>query len=261
MGGCLEGLKCLAGTLAMLRPALLVTLNFLILPQGPRGKPGLPGMPGSDGSPVSGPPLISDALFSSTPLTTPLSDPQGPPATLHATCPWQWEVAEGAFPRPVSFVRSQEFGLKKYGEGYREGGRGQSHTFLPYPQGHPGKEGPPGTKGNQVRSSPPPPTPEGVSAHTLRPHSPRGLSACSMGSDAFLRCHFRFLNPRGPRPVTPLERPLSLFPGSIRASGSSRIPRTSRCQGTDHQTGRNRTAFGGPVGVFRARSFEPKLHP
>lgn len=104
VGGCQEGLKCLAGTVAMFRPDPLVTLNFLIFLQGPRGKPGLPGMPGSDGSPVSGPPLIPNALFSSTPL----NDLQGPSATIHTTCPLHREVAEGAFPRSVGFIRSQE---------------------------------------------------------------------------------------------------------------------------------------------------------
>lgn len=55
---------------------------------------------------------------------------------------------------------------------------------FPYPQGHPGKEGPPGTKGNQVRSSTPPLIPWRGLYPDPGPPSPWDFLTSSRGSDS-----------------------------------------------------------------------------
>lgn len=82
------------------------------------------------------------------------------------------------------------------------------------------------------------------------------LSHHSRGSDSVLRCGHFYLSqsPTSPQrhAVIPLWIPLFLLPGSIWTSGSSRIPRTSRCQGKrppgweikDHGCGNQLVALG-----------------
>lgn len=122
----------------------LMTMTFLIVLQGPRGKPGLPGMPGSDGLPVSAPHLYSPRwpVYSVCPL---------PSSLLVAPC--------------GSGVLSSQDNLGGRGAG-ASGKSSRLAVTLPtsFLQGHPGKEGPPGTKGNQVRPSILPLTPRKSSA-------------------------------------------------------------------------------------------------
>lgn len=57
--------------------------------------------------------------------------------------------------RGQRFVRSQGNWVEGVETGTGKVSGASGHILLPYPQGHPGKEGPPGTKGNQVRASRP----------------------------------------------------------------------------------------------------------
>lgn len=80
---------------------------------------------------------------------------------------------------------------------------------FPYPQGHPGKEGPPGTKGNQVSSSTALASPGGVSTQTWASKSlgsPRVFTWLSQSTPCnplqTAIGHFPFSHPGAPS-VTP----------------------------------------------------------
>lgn len=126
-----------------------MSMSFLL--QGARGKPGLPGMPGSDGLPVSGPGLYSPQYaacklrlckwlsvqcvpFAGRSLRVAIRSLMGAAVVLAL-------LAD----RAIWVGRAQRLLGSRHGPAVTF-----SASFL---QGHPGKEGPPGTKGNQVRPS------------------------------------------------------------------------------------------------------------